>query len=355
MPAYKDNERNTWYCSFYYTDWTGARKKHHKRGFSRKKDAEAYEREYILKRTQSPTMTFQSLYELYMEDMGTRLKENTMETKRWIFDEKVLPYFGNLQVDKITAATIRTWQNDLLKKGYRQTYVRTIHNQLSAIFNYAVKYYNLHENPCRVAGAIGKKKTDEEMLFWTVNEFNAALQGVKRYEARVAISILFWTGLRVGELLALQEDDFDFQNLRLRVNKSFQRINDEDVITEPKTARSKRTIDITQALADTVQEYIKALYDYQPGQRLFPVTKKYISYQIDAACKATGVKRIRVHDLRHSHAAMLISLGTDILLVSERLGHENVETTLNVYAHLYPSHRSETTDKMEKISFVVPK
>lgn len=355
MPSYKDTERNTWYCTFYYTDWTGKRKKAKKRGFARKKDAEAYEREFLLKRTQSPTMTFQSLYDLYLADMETRLKGNTINTKKFIFEGKVLPFFGSLQLDKITAATVRAWQNDLLKQGYKQTYVRTIHNQLSAIFNYAVKYYNLTENPCRIAGSIGKKKTDEEMQFWTLDEFNKALPGFKRYEARVAVSLLFWTGLRIGELLALDEYDFDFDNLRLRISKSYQRIDGEDVITEPKTERSKRTIDITQAMADTIQEYIKALYDYQPGQRLFPFTKQYLRYQIEAASKATGVRRIRVHDLRHSHAALLISLGTEILLVSERLGHENVETTLNVYGHLYPAHREATTEKLENLAVVVPK
>ena len=132
-------------------------------------------------------------------------------------------------------------------------------------------------------------------------------------------------------------------------------IKGEQVITVPKTERSVRTIDIPQTLADMVKEYIGSLYDYDPDQRLFMFTKSSLRKQVTQACNATGVKQIRLHDLRHSHAALLISLGTEILLVSERLGHENVETTLNVYGHLYPSRREKTVQKLDELAKVVPK
>lgn len=355
MPAYKDTERGTWYCTFYYTDWTGKKIKTKKRGFARKKDAEAYEREFLLQRTESPTMTFQSMYDLYMADMKNRLKENTYLNKEFLFKNQVLPYFGPQQLDKITPAMIRTWQNELLKKDYKATYIRTIHNQINALFNYAVKYYGLRENPCRKAGAVGKKRTDSEMLFWTVEEFNTAVAAVKRHDAKVALQVMFWTGIRIGELCALTGDDFDLDACKLRINKSFQLIKGEQVITVPKTERSVRTIDIPQTLADMVKEYIDSLYDYDPDQRLFMFTKSSLRKHVTQACKDTGVKQIRLHDLRHSHAALLISLGTEILLVSERLGHENVETTLNVYGHLYPSRREKTVQKLDELAKVVPK
>lgn len=355
MPAYKDKDRGTWYCSFYYTDWTGAKKKTKKRGFARKKDAEAYEREFLLQHTQSPTMTFRSLYELYEADMETRLKASTMEMKKCLIRKQALPYFGDLQLDKITPSTVRQWQNELLKKDYSQTYIRTVHNQVSAVFNYAVRYYNLRENPCRVAGTIGKKKTAQEMKFWTVEDFNKALVAVERYDIRVAMSILFWTGMRIGELCALTANDFDLVGLKVSITKSMQVIKGEEIITTPKTERSIRTIAITKALATTVQEYIDSLYDYDPSQKLFCFSKTTIRSEVAKASKASGVTPIRLHDFRHSHAALLISLGTEILLVSERLGHENVETTLNVYGHLYPSRREQTTQKLEDLAQVVPK
>ena len=167
MPAYKDTERGTWYCQFYYVDWTGKRKKKKKRGFPRKKDAEAYEEEFLKKGSRTCSMTFGSMVELYMEDMRPRLRATTMRSKEYLINLKILPYFRDLQVNDITPAHVRKWQSELLSKDYSPTYVKTIYNQLSAIFNYAVRYYGLRENPARVAGSIGKKKA-QEMNFWTV-------------------------------------------------------------------------------------------------------------------------------------------------------------------------------------------
>lgn len=138
-----------------------------KRGFARKKDAEAYEEEFLKKGSRTCSMTFGSLVELYMDDMRPRLRATTIKSKEYLINLKILPYFQDLQVNDITPAHVRKWQSELLSKNYSPTYVKTIYNQLSAIFNYAVRYYGLRENPARVAGSIGKKKA-QEMHFWTL-------------------------------------------------------------------------------------------------------------------------------------------------------------------------------------------
>ena len=140
MPAYKDKERGTWYASFYYTDWKGERKLKKKRGFPRKKDAEAFEEEFLRKGSQSCDMTFASMLELYLEDMRPRLKENTMKTKESIIESKITPFFKNLKINEITPAHVRKWQAGLLENEKSKTYIKTINNQLSAIFNYACRY-----------------------------------------------------------------------------------------------------------------------------------------------------------------------------------------------------------------------
>lgn len=98
-----------------------------------------------------------------------------------------------------------------------------------------------------------------------------------------------------------------------------------------------------------VADYHNRLYDYEPNQRLFAVTKHYITHEIERGCKLSGVKKIRCHDLRHSHASLLIEMGFSPVLIAERLGHENVETTLNTYSHLYPNKHTEVAEKMEKL------
>lgn len=348
MPAYKDKERKTWYASFYYTDWTGKRRLKKKRGFAREKDAKAFEAEFLRTMAQSCDMTFGSMTELYLADMENRLKENTMHNKRYLIEGKILPFFKDLSINKITAAHVRKWQADLLANEKSQTYVKTINNQLSAIFNYACKYYALPANPARVAGSVGKKNADA-MKFWTADEFNAFIPKVPKLPARVGLSVLFWTGLRIGELLALGAGDVNLEAKTLSVTKSFQMIDGKEVVTEPKTTKSKRVIPLPAKLCDELRAYMDALYEPQPGDRLFPYTKSYFHQQMSKGCAAAGMDKIRLHDLRHSHAALLIHLGVPILLVSERLGHEDVETTLRTYGHLYPATSAETVQKLDNL------
>lgn len=348
MPVYKDTERGTWFASFYYTDWQGKRRLKKKRGFLRQKDAKAFEEEFLRTKARSCDMSFGSMVEIYFEDMEGRLKLNTMKSKRYLVDAKILPFFKDLKLNEITPAHVRRWQSGLLSDGLAQTYMKTINNQLSAIFNYAVRYYGLQVNPARLAGSIGKKDA-EEMRFWTVEQFNAVHEKVRKMPARVGLSVLFWTGLRIGELLALTPADLDLDAGTLSVSKSFQSIDGEEVITEPKTPKSRRLLPLPEKLCAELREYLAALYEPQPEDRLFPYTKHYFRRELSKAAEAAGVERIRLHDLRHSHAALLIHLGCPILLVSERLGHEDVETTLRTYGHLYPSTVPEAVKKLDDL------
>ncbi|MEG0304903.1 MAG: site-specific integrase [Oscillospiraceae bacterium] len=351
MPVYKDEQRGTWYCNFYYTDWQGIKKHKMKRGFQKQKDAKEWERTFLDKSQASPQMSFASLVDLYMADMVTSLRLSTMNTKRHMLNTKVLPFFSNMQISKITPANVRQWQNELIGKGYQETYLKTIHNQLSAIFNYAVKYYNLKENPCHKSGSMGRKNA-KEMNFWTKAEYlHFADTIADKPQSHAAFQVLYWCGLRVGELLALTKADIDFTGKTISVNKSYQRIEGTDIITEPKPPKSNRVVAIPESLCEELKTYLDKLYDKKEGARIFPVTKHYLWHEIDRGCKASGMKRIRVHDLRHSHASLLIELGFSPLLIAERLGHENIETTLNTYSHLYPHKQAELAEKLENIGF----
>jgi integrase len=296
-------------------------------------------------------MTFESFWELYRDDMQQRLRENTMRTKDYIVELKILPCFGKKKIADITPADIRRWQNSIMKEGgYSPTYLKTINNQLSAIFNYAVKYYDLSKNPCTAAGSMGKGKA-EEMNYWTQEEFEDFLEFVKdKPQSRYAFQVLYWTGCRIGELLALTLGDFNPSEKTLNINKSYQRIKGKDVITEPKTAKSKRIITLPDFLVDELNEYVEKLYGMMPSDRLFMVTKSYLEHEIIRGCELSGVKKIRLHDLRHSHASLLISkLGAQPNLVAERLGHEKIQTTLSTYAHLYPNQNKELADKLNEL------
>lgn len=347
MPAYKDEARGTWYASFYYTR-NGERVIKKKRGFDTKRDAIAWERKFLEQYSEVKEMTFDTLYKLYISDMEHRIRENTMSTKEYIMELKILPFFGKYRIKDIKANVIREWQNELIKKGYSQTYLKTINNQLSAIMNYAVKYYDLDVNPCKKAGSIGKGNADE-MDFYTVEEYMEFRNGLgeKTYSV-VAFDLLFWTGMRESELLALTYEDIDFDNKIIHITKGYHRLNGKDVINAPKTTGSVRDVAIPDSLLDELREYTSKLYGIMKDERIFHFTKYFLTHEMERGAKNAGLRRIRVHDLRHSSASMLIEMGVPIMEVSKRLGHDRVSTTLNIYGHLYPNKQSEIASLLEK-------
>lgn len=349
LPAYKDEDRNTWYVQFYYTDWTGKRRKTKKRGFKTQRDAKAYEKEFLNKETQNCDMTFASLVELYMDDLSNRLKESTISSKKFIIDKKILPYFKNLRINAIQATHIRKWQNELMnsKENYAPTYLKTINNQLSAIMNYAVKYYRLPNNPCRAAGSMGKKNAGE-MEIWTLEEFNQFISAVDKPAMKLAFEIMFWAGLRVGETIALTPADILPEKI-IDINKTLYRVDGENRVYDPKTEKSARKVPIPDFLYDNIQTYINSIYEIQATDYIFYFTKSTLNKNLDYYAAKSGVKRIRVHDLRHSHASLLIEMGQPILLISERLGHEKVDTTWSTYAHLYPDKGIKLADALQKM------
>jgi integrase len=341
-----------WEVFIYVDDFiTGKKKLKHKRGFSTKREAVAWAEQFKLQQSSNLDMTFQAFWELYRHDMVNRLRENTVRTKDYITELKILPYFGQRKLVDIKAADIRKWQNKLMKEGYSQTYLRTINNQLSAIFNYAVKYYDFPKNPCKQAGAMGKDQADE-MQYWTQEEFETFVECVKdKPVSYMAFKTLYWTGIRVGELLALILEDFNEQEKTLRICKSYQRIKRRDVVTEPKTKKSNRIITLPDFLVEELKEYVSKLYGMMPQDRLFSITKSYLEHEMIRGVELSGVKKIRLHDLRHSHASLLISkLGAQPSLVADRLGHEKIQTTLNTYSHLYPNQARDLADQLNTLS-----
>lgn len=233
LRAQKDMKTGKWFIQYRYTDWQGNRKKSTKRGFSTKREAEEWLRSILLMKQSDLNMRFEDFLKLYYSDMKTRLREHTMQTKKYIIDIKILPYFGDLEINKIKPSDIRAWQNSLIQQDYSPTYLKTMNNQLNAIFNYAVKYYDLKNNPCSKAGSMGKNKA-EKMEFWTKEEFSKFIDFlIDKQQSYTAFMTLFWTGLRIGELLALTPKDFDFEKRTVSISKSYQRLDRKDVITPP--------------------------------------------------------------------------------------------------------------------------
>ena len=178
MGAFKNKKNGTWYVQFRYTDWKGERQQKLKRGFATKREAQEWERQFLMSKRADINMTFEQFAKLYESDIKPKLKLNTWITKESIIQKKILPYFGKRKLSEITARDIICWQNEIRKlkdwhgKPLSATYLKTVHNQLSAIFNHAIRYYGLQVNPAQRAGNMGKEER-KEMLFWTREEYGS--------------------------------------------------------------------------------------------------------------------------------------------------------------------------------------
>lgn len=354
MPAYRDKKHNTWYAKFNYKDWRGQTRFTTKRGFATKREAVEYENNFKLHIAGNLDMTFEEFVKVYREDQYPRIRPSTAAGKDHIIDTKLIPFFGKMKVTDIKAKDIVKWQNDLLAyrnlktgKPYTKTYLKTLHNQISAIINFAVRYYNLSENPVRKAGSIGLNHA-QEMNFWTLEEYLKFAECMMEEPFfYYCFEVLYWTGMREGELLALTFDDFDFENKTISITKTYQIVKGEEIVGPPKTARGNRIVNMPDRLSDEMQDYFKMCYD-KTGTRAFPTQKSMLARAMKRGTDRSGVKKIRIHDLRHSHVSLLISLGFSPVDIAKRVGHESITITLR-YAHMFPDAQKQMMDKLKDL------
>ena len=339
MPAYKDNVHNTWYCMFYFEDWTGQKKKKKKCGFKTKKEALEWESEFKLSANANMDMKLIDFVEIYFRDKSGELKERTIKNKRYMIENRIIPYFGERRVNEITPSDVIQWQTEMKKMNFSDCYLRMLQNQMTALFTHASKIYNLKNNPCKKVKKMGRSDS-RSLTFWTLEEYETFLDSVER-DSRyfVLFETLFWTGMRIGELLALSKEDVDFENNQINIDKTFYRSGGKDIITPPKTEQSIRVIEIPEFLTDELRDYMEHMYMLPATERIFPIGQEAVQHKLKHNVEKSGVKRIRVHDLRHSHASYLINQGVEPLLIKERLGHKDIRITLNTYGHLYPNRQ----------------
>jgi len=348
MPVYKDEKNNTWYCKFYYMTMEGKRKQTTKRGFATKRDAKQWECEKRASNSSDMTVTLETFVNMYFHDKKGELKERSIKNKKYMIESHIIPYLGKRKMDEILPIDIIKWQNTMREKGFSPTYLRMIQNQLTALFNHASIIYNLKDNPCKKVKKMGKPDADE-LNFWTKEEYDKFIATIDKSDRYYVIfEILFWCGCREGELLALTMDDIDFENNKIHISKTYYRSGGKDIIAEPKTPQSVRTIDIPEFLKEEIKDYVERLYKYPHDARIFPIVAEAVQHKMKRNIEKAGVKKIRVHDLRHSHVAYLIHQGVEPLLIKQRLGHKDIGITLNTYGHLYPNEQKKLAEMLNE-------
>lgn len=359
--VYQDKKSGKWYfvANLGY-DEKGNRIRHWQRGFSTQKEAKAAYDEYMNNYSKTAvktnsTMSYKEFYETYFEpdykrSVGKSTFENRKSTMRLHFT-----FFYKTKLKDINAVMLKKWQNKLAEK-YSNSYIRNIYGIFQMSLDLAVKLGLLQVNVAKQVGNV--KKVSQKIDFWTFEEFQKVIATIDKSDyyqhfSFIFLWLMFMTGLRIGEAQALLwEKDINFTEKTLSVSKSMYYKNaNEFYIKEPKTKAGNRVI----ALDDTTIQY---LLEWQEVQRKNVPSKYVLSYNglptnkstarhiLERHSKLAGVHRIKIHALRHSHASLLISLGENALVVRDRLGHEDIETTLGTYGHLYPNTNREVADRL---------
>lgn len=312
-------------------------------GFKLRREAKEWEHEFLEHMQGTPDMTFQALHDHYIEDISHRLRQNSVNGKKNIFKNRILPYFKDKPINQITSADIRKWQNDQIALGYSAAYLDRIQNTLTTIFNFAVTYYNLPNNPCTKAGHMGKRT--KSMKFWTLEQYKTILSFEDDPTVRTALQTLFYSGMRFGELLALELKDFDFLDNTINISKSLQYDHGTIVITPPKTDNGVRVVPMPATVMKEIKDYINMLYGINDNNRIFTFTKSLIRNHMKKCSEKSNQPFIRIHDLRHSHVSLLVEMGFSPYLIADRIG-DTPQMVMNTYGHLYPNKQIEVADKL---------
>lgn len=361
MASFEKNQSGKWSVRFrVYED--GKTKNKRLSGFGTKKEAEIAYTKYMATAERPPKkseqMSLRELFESYCAFAENRVKESTLYDMRTTAEKHILPYFDKFKnLTDIKKLDILKWQNRLNELNLSYKYKSKIRTYLVTVWKFGQRYYDVETDPISGVESFRRTEAKKEMLVWTEEEFKKFIDCVDDIVYRCLFSFLFMTGCRKGEALALRWKDIDLKNKTARIEKSITRRFDKSkhpdaayLETTPKNIYSVRTVDLPQSLCDLLYAH-KWCDCCEEDEFVFggaaPLPNTTIARAFEDGIKKSGVKKIRIHDLRHSHASMLISKGLDIVSVAKRLGHANIEETLNTYAHFLPQNKEKILNAIE--------
>jgi len=341
---------------------TGKRQRKRKSGFKTIKEAEIaglelrnqQERNILV---QNSKVDFKSLRVQYFESIRHTKKQIYLINQKYSFDKHVFPYFKDANIKKLKTKDIVEFQAYLIDKRLSNNTINKLIINLNQVFKLAVKNRLIATNPVEDVPMLRVEK--QKMKFWTINEFQQFYELIQDDELvlKVFFQTAYYTGARVGELCALQWQDIDFSKKTISITKTMHKKKGGTFLDTPKTRSSIRKIAIHHELILTLKEWRKEqkrtiavnndtfVFQYKD----IPPVRDNFSKRIKPICQRGEIEPIRMHDFRHSHVALLIELGEDMLIVKERLGHSSITTTIDVYGHLFPTRQEQLASKLDSV------
>lgn len=352
----------TYKCEGSYIDANGSQKRYHKRGFATADEAKEWERVFLLESTTgvSSNMTVNDLYIKFMDQKKLVIRERTFYQTDLSFKKHILPVLGNIKLSNLTLEKIEKYQHDLLTVNkqngevLKNSTLELIQKELKSLLAFAYeKSYIKNMHILSFKKVINIDESKKEVDFWQPEEFYKFIEVVDDIVYLTLFNVLYWCGLRIGEALALNWNDIDFNKKTIRINKSYSDYKHR--ITNPKTQNSYRTVIMPDKCFNAVSklfEHDKQIIGFDNQKYIFhfekPLNQDTIKIRKDRWIAKAHVKRIRIHDLRHSHVSLLINLGFSAFDIAKRLGH-SVDMVNNVYGHWFQNAQNKMVDKLNNM------
>ena len=302
-------------------------------------------------------MTFNDLWKEYANYKELRLKAQSYRSVESRFKNHILPYFKNYKLNKITNSVYLKWQIEIEKKGFKHKYNSSLHGTMVNILNYAIRFYGLKTNVATLTGNF-KRKTElvKNVDFCTIEEYQKFIKCVDDLVYKCLFETLYYTGLRQGEALALNWNDFKDEYLDINKTISKEMVDNKHIINTPKTSQSIRKVKLDNELINKLnllKKYYQKFVDFNDNWFIFgglnPLAPSTIGRKKNKYCDIANVKKIRIHDFRHSHASLLLSMNVPITVISERLGHSDINMTLNTYSHMIPKDEDKAVNILNQM------
>lgn len=340
MPVYQDIERKTWYFKVRYKDMYGRNKQKLKRGFKKRKEAIQAEAEFIssIKNSFSDEVTFDEVFNHNITHK--KLKEKTIRRRTNEYNKHIKPFFGHMKVKDLNAQHVMDFKSRLENHFESLNSARTVYSNFKILINHSVKFFGLKVDPSILVEPI--QRVRPKINFIKRDEFEELVKEFELHYYKELTRLLFYTGLRIGEALALTWNDIDLEKSQLYVNKTL------DTRTRtpgpPKTAGSEGYVPfpsfIRNMLSEIKKESAEKIYGFNEDLYVFGGINPYHYNHYHIKFKSV-FPNLRIHDLRHSYASYLINKGVDIYLVKELMRHDDIKQTANTYGHLYVERKQE--------------
>lgn len=351
----KDAKRGTYFFRVRYYDQHKKRKEIRRSGFKQRKQCVIAlnntldELDGLVNKV---TLSFDDLASEYAQWYKARRKASSYKSLMTHLNNHLLPYFTGMDVFKISTNDVMKFQNKKLTEEHSPDYLKKMHVFMVSILNHAMKYHNLSKNVFSLVGNF-EVENKKRLNFWTLEEFNKFYYYLDTIQKKTFFKLLFYTGARKGEIRALTWQDINFDEEYIHIDKT----NYNGVVTSPKTKAGTRDVYLPTHMMETLKEY----KEWYRSEQVFKPTYVVFGNHFNSVADSTidrwwnqaltaidndledgeSFHRIVIHELRHSHASMLVNAGASIMIIAQRLGHSDSTEVYNRYGHLYPSTQKE--------------